>query len=137
MEEQLGMAMLCVKYVQVVAKFPQQKKVYIIGRGIQKMTKEKIEEIASSYLLKSMFSGLSQKNKELNNDIHRVAMNENEQMKMGSMLTGFMKLGLVSEAEKLFQQWKSNIKSEKVTPKSQKSMSVKRLGAQKKTAMHT
>ncbi|XP_065677018.1 uncharacterized protein LOC105850705 isoform X3 [Hydra vulgaris] len=56
----------------------------------------------------------SQKNKELNNDIHsRVAMNENEQMKMGSMLTGFMKVGLVSEAEKLFQQWKSNIKSEK------------------------
>ncbi|XP_065670076.1 uncharacterized protein LOC124808959 isoform X2 [Hydra vulgaris] len=43
----------------------------------------------------------SQKNKELNNDIHsRVAMNENEQMKMGSMLTGFMKVGLVSEAEK-------------------------------------
>nr|XP_047126787.1 uncharacterized protein LOC105850705 isoform X2 [Hydra vulgaris] len=40
-------------------------------------------------------------------------MNENEQMKMGSMLTGFMKVGLVSEAEKLFQQWKSNIKSEK------------------------
>ncbi|XP_065640941.1 uncharacterized protein LOC124805793 isoform X5 [Hydra vulgaris] len=56
----------------------------------------------------------SQKNKELNNDIHsRVAMNENEQMKMGSMLTGFMKVGLVSEAEKLFQQWKSNIKSKK------------------------
>nr|XP_047128157.1 uncharacterized protein LOC124808959 isoform X2 [Hydra vulgaris] len=54
----------------------------------------------------------SQKNKELNNDIHsRVAMNENEQMKMGSMLTGFMKVGLVSEAEKLFQLWKSNIKS--------------------------
>ncbi|XP_065670520.1 uncharacterized protein LOC136089013 [Hydra vulgaris] len=56
----------------------------------------------------------SKKNEELNNDIHsRVAMNENEQTKMGSMLTGFMKVGLVSEAEKLFKQWKSNIKFEK------------------------
>ncbi|XP_047139229.1 uncharacterized protein LOC124815107 isoform X2 [Hydra vulgaris] len=43
-------------------------------------------------------------------------MDENEETKMGSMLTGFMRVGKLSEVEKIFKEWKAKKKKSRKAP---------------------